>query len=260
MPDSIENLKKVSDAFSVDTFFIPIIGAEIEFYLKGSIPDNILELIEPELTSQNIPYLDVKKEKGNGQFEVSIKHTDNPVKIANYLSYTKEIITKLALQSNLSADFSAKPHENDYGNAMHIHLSLKDKNGNNPMAKNDDDESDIMLYAIGGLLKNMPNSMPIFAPTENCKKRFIPGMDAPVTISWGGNNRTVALRLPTTTLEPYNRRIEHRVASSSADPYKVIAAILASVSEGILNKTLPLSDKIYGDASQDQYKLPKLLP
>jgi glutamine synthetase len=54
---------------------------------------------------------------------------------------------------------------------------------------------------------------------------------------WGFNNRTVALRIPrgngTTT------RIEHRVAGADANPYLVIASILAGMNNGISNAIDP---------------------
>ena len=148
--------------------------------------------------------------------------------------------------------------DSGYGNSLHIHISLLDKEGKNIFVKNGEEESKFMKYAIGGLLEKMPEYMQVFAPYENCYERLKKGKDAPSTVSWGGNNRTVALRLPAATTEPENRRIEHRVAAADSDPYSVISAILEGISYGISNRILPKSEKIYGDASLKMYCLDSL--
>ena len=45
--------------------------------------------------------------------------------------------------------------------------------------------------------------------------------------SWGLDNRTVAVRVPTDSSD--NVRLEHRVAGADANPYLMLAAILADV-------------------------------
>ena len=175
---------------------------------------------------------------------------DNPVSIADEIMKIRRLFK--------DADFTAKPFSDDYGNALHIHISLLDADGRNVFTKNNEEESEYMQYAVAGLLEKMPENMNIFAPYDNCYERLEGGKDAPSTISWGGNNRTVALRLPATTLDEQNRRIEHRVSAADSDPYLVISAILQGVSFGFLNKKLPSSSKIYGDASLKMYGLPRL--
>lgn len=260
MNNSKEILKKVSNQFWSDTFFIPVTGAEIEFYLHGNLPENIIDIIKQSCLDAKINLLDVIKEKGNGQYEITISHGISPYSTAENIEKTRIIVENIAENLGIKADFSAKPLDDDYGSAMQIHLSLLDKNGYNLFTRNGEEESEIMLAALGGLMRFMPESMKYFAPTKECYKRYgAAKKDAPSTISWGGNNRTVALRLPAITLQEHNRRIEHRVPSSEADPYAVIACILAAVNYGLSHRLLPSSPKIYGDASLPQYNL-KTLP
>jgi glutamine synthetase len=54
---------------------------------------------------------------------------------------------------------------------------------------------------------------------------------------WGFNNRTVALRIP--RANGAATRVEHRIAGADANPYLVLAAILAGASHGIANKIDP---------------------
>jgi glutamine synthetase len=254
-----QNLQKASSQFTLDTSFTPILGAELEFYLSGEIPTDIIEIITHYCKKVYLPIFDVKKEEGRGQYEVSLLPTGSAIGLADDIILLKNTIAKMAAEYNLTADFSAKPFADDYGNALHIHISVLDGDGINMLQKEGDAESEIMLYAIGGLLAKMLESMQYFAPYPACYDRLKGGKDAPSTISWGGNNRTVALRLPTTTTEPQNRRIEHRVAAADADPYLVIAAILEGGAYGIANKVLPESEKIYGDAGLEVYGLVQLI-
>ncbi len=105
--------------------------------------------------------------------------------------------------------------------------------------------SDALKYAIGGLLTALPESMKIFAPNAESYARFAPGGNAPTTISWGANNRTVAVRLPDAPHD--KKRIEHRVAGADADPHAVIAAILEGIHDG-LTRHLDPGPQTYGDA------------
>ena len=59
----------------------------------------------------------------------------------------------------------------------------------------------------------------------------------PVTKSWGSNNRSFAFRIPCGSGSA--RRIEHRVAGAEANPYLVLAAILAGLHHGISGRLDP---------------------
>ena len=60
---------------------------------------------------------------------------------------------------------------------------------------------------------------------------------APVNRRWGINNRSAGLRVPVGANEA--RRIEHRCAGADANPYLVMAAILAGIHHGLVNRIDP---------------------
>lgn len=237
----------------------PITASEIEFYLHGS--DNIDDLeafwnmVRAVCEAVDIPIFNIEKERGKEQHEVSICPA-SPQKTISDTIALKEIITQAASKRNMQADFSAKPFADDYGSGLHIHIHLEDENGKNQFHKDDAIISEALNYALGGLLSKMPEDMKIFAPTHASYDRFIAGNNAPTTISWGANNRTTALRLPNSPKN--NKRIEHRVAGADADIEEVINAIISAINYGIEHKIKP-SEQIYGDASLEMYKLPKLM-
>src|SRR6202042_1571418 len=69
------------------------------------------------------------------------------------------------------------------------------------------------------------------APTVNPYKRFEVGSFAPATVTWGGDNRTVAIRSLVET--PHATRIELRTGAADAQPHWAIASMLAAVAAGI---------------------------
>src|SRR4029078_5234275 len=99
----------------------------------------------------------------------------------------------------------------------------------------------------------------MFAPTINSYKRLVEGAWAPTTLTWGIDNRTVALRV----LSGNNKscRLETRVMGSDVNPYLAMAAALASGLYGIKNKLKlkqsPTSGNGYRDYSNGT--LPKSL-
>ena len=63
--------------------------------------------------------------------------------------------------------------------------------------------------------------------------------------SWALDNRTVAVRVPTGSADAV--RIEHRVAGADANPYLMLASILAGIHHGLTNQIEP-GEPIEGNA------------
>ena len=83
----------------------------------------------------------------------------------------------------------------------------------------------------------MADFMAVWAQSANAYRRYVPKAYVSMAAHWGFNNRTVALRIPRG--HGAATRIEHRVAGADANPYLVIASILAGVSHGIANQIDP---------------------
>ncbi len=96
--------------------------------------------------------------------------------------------------------------------------------GKNIFSNDDGSMSELFLQHIGGLQKFIPELLPLFAPSVNSFRRFLPDTSAPVNVEWGEENRTVGLRVP--EAGPQNRRVENRLAGADANPYLVLAATL----------------------------------
>ena len=114
------------------------------------------------------------------------------------------------------------------------------------------------VHAIGGLQATLGEAMAFFAPNLNSYRRFEPNLFVPVNGAWGYNNRSVAFRVPAGSHSAM--RVEHRVSGADANPYLVLAAILAGIHYGIVNEIDP-GDPAEGNAcdSMDE-SIPFYLP
>jgi glutamine synthetase len=177
----------------------------------------------------------VMKESGPSQFEINLKHRADAVAAALDGLLLKRAVKAAARAHQLDATFMAKPHHDWAGSGMHIHLSLLDKSGQNLFAG--DPISPLFRHALGGMRETMADFMAVWAQSANAYRRYVPKAYVSMAAHWGFNNRTVALRIPRADGDA--TRIEHRVAGADANPYLVIASILAGVSHGIANKIDP---------------------
>ncbi|HWU13848.1 MAG TPA: glutamine synthetase, partial [Caulobacter sp.] len=163
----------------------------------------------------------------------------------------------VALRHGCEATFMAKPWADRAGNGFHVHVSFNDAAGNNLCAAEDPEGSDLLRHAIGGMKALMAECMAILAPNANSYRRFKANSYAPVAPTWGVNNRTVSLRVPAGP--PPTRHVEHRVAGADANPYLVLAALLACAHHGITNRIDP-GPAVVGDgyaaAAKEKVRLP----
>ena len=95
----------------------------------------------------------------------------------------------------------------------------------------------MLRHAVAGCLAAMPGSTLVFAPHENSYDRLVPNAHAPTGIGWAYENRTSAIRIPSSG--PKARRIEHRVAGGDVNPYLSVAAVLGAALNGIEDRIDP---------------------
>jgi glutamine synthetase len=173
-----------------------------------------------------------------GQYELTLHYRTDVMQAADDLMRLKRIVRAQARAHGVTACFMAKPNENYAGSGMHFHVSMLDDKGANVFVEAvEGDWNPTILYALGGLKETMAESMLVFAPHANSWRRFASQSYAPVSPTWGVNNRSVALRIPAGDIRA--RRIEHRPAGVDANPYLVAATVLAGIQRGMERKTDP---------------------
>lgn len=187
--------------------------------------------------AMDIPADTAISEAAPGQFEINLMHQADPLKAADDSWLFKLLVKGLARQYGFAGSFMAKPYEEWNGSGMHMHFSILDSTGNNIFDDGTDAGSDRLRHAVAGCLAAMPGSTLLFAPHENSYDRLVPNAHAPTGIGWAYENRTSAIRIPSSG--PKARRIEHRVAGGDVNPYLTVAAILGAALNGLEDRLEP---------------------
>jgi glutamine synthetase len=196
--------------------------------------------------AQGLPLDTAIAEAGPGQFEVNLNHQADPVRAADEAILLRRAIKGVAASFDWLATFMAKPFGELPGNGMHVHLSLVDEKGANSFDDGTAEGAPLLRHAVAGLIRTAPEAMIFFAPHLNSMRRFQEGSHAPTRAGWGYENRTAAIRIPNDI--GANRRFEHRVAGADANPYLVLAALLAGALHGIerrLEAPAPIDGNAY---------------
>jgi len=178
----------------------------------------------------------ISSEMGVGQFEINFNHHTDVLRAADEACLFKRTVMEVAKKHGMMASFMAKPLLHQPGNGLHMHISVVDSNGDNIFADGNNPHQRL-LNAIGGLLETMPAAMSLWAPNINSYRRFTGSYCAPVSRSWGNENRTAAFRIPLAKDGAW--RVENRVCGADANPYLAMAATLAGIWYGMEQKLDP---------------------
>jgi glutamine synthetase len=264
---------------------VPVVAPEIEFYLvqPNKDPDYPLQPPagrsgRPESARQSYSIAAVNEfddlfddiyhfseaqdleidtlihEEGAAQMEINLRH-GHPLVLADQVFQFKRTIREAALRHQMYATFMAKPMSTEPGSAMHIHQSVNDiATGKNIFSDEAGDPTPEFFAFIGGSQKYLPAVICMLAPYVNSYRRLVRSASAPVNTMWGYDNRTVGLRVPTSS--PAARRVENRIPSSDANPYLAIAASLACGYLGMV-EGIACSDPINDGANDDEIVLPR---
>jgi glutamine synthetase len=203
--------------------------------------DAFLNDVREACEIQGVPLTAIHSEFSPGQWEINTHHQKDAVLAGDHALLLRRVVKGVARRHGLGATFMAKPFGDLAGSGMHIHASVYDANGQNIFA--DEAPTDTvrltpkLRHAIAGLGDTIDQGMAIFAPNPNSYRRFQAGAFAPSGASWGYDHREVALRVPSSSES--NRRIEHRIAGADANPYLVLAAVLAGMHAGMQRKRDP---------------------
>lgn len=204
------------------------------------------ELLSLAETMQ-FPIEGIHTETGPGVIEAALAYTEG-LKAADQAALFKTFTKVFAQRRGLMATFMAKWSPEFPGQSGHLHVSLRSKKTGKPLFFDADEThhmSEIQQYFVAGLQQLMPEFTALMAPTINSYRRLIPDYWAPTHATWGVENRTTALRV--IPGNEYSQRVEHRLPGADANPYLVLAAVVAAGLWGIQQQQKP-SAAITGNA------------
>lgn len=232
MIDKYNQLYILQQYFHKQLKLTPIMGAELEFYLSHNI--------DIQKLGQEIGF-DIEKEKGKGQYEIQFLPNQNLVLLAQLIDNTRHNIAEYCAAKSGWANFDSKPYIDDFGSSMHVHINFLE----------DDDIAKYANILCHSLKEYINYCLPLKQDYQRLDDKFM----APTHICWGGNNRSVMIRIP----DSMPKRIEHRLPSSSADPALLFYGFLNSIEQSLhAGQSFNALPKIYGNAFDAQYNLHKI--
>ena len=222
--------------------------------LRSSLQNPYFTDLFEFLKKFEIPLEGLHTETGPGVYEAAIGYSD-VLHAADRAVLFKTAVKEIAYKHGILATFMAKIDEHLPGCGGHIHQSLWDDGCKKNLFHDDKDKinmSGVMKSYVAGQLLCLPEILPMFAPNVNSYKRLVKGAWAPTTLTWGIDNRTVALRV----IQGTNKscRLETRVIGSDANPYLAMAASLASGLYGVKKKLQLTQQPTVGNGYSDYSK------
>ncbi len=222
---------------------------------EGQYQDWVHDLLET-LQAFDIEVEGFHTETGPGVWEAAIRY-DDVIRAADKAALFKTTVKQICHRHGLVPTFMAKWNADLPGSSGHMHQSLWDGEGKkNLFATDKGDLSELGQRYLAGIIDTLPDLTACYSPFINSFSRYVPGLWAPLTASWGVENRTCALRV--ITGKGAAARIELRQTAADLNPYIAMAASLGSGLRGIDN-ALELPPETKGDASAQGAALPVTL-
>jgi glutamine synthetase len=267
-------LKKVLNKVKKNgwSFFV---GSELEFfYFSGKdlkirdtkgyfdvLPydryDEISEEIVNILNGVGVEVEVAHHEVSENQHEIDLRY-EEALKMADHIQVAKYVIKETARSNGVFATFMPKPVFGLNGSGLHLHQSFFSKGKNIFYDKKDPYHlSSIAKHYSAGLLKYAKEITSITNQWVNSYKRLVPGYEAPVYVSWGRQNRSALLRVPSFK-GVSSCRVEYRTPDPATNPYLAISAMLGAGLEGIEDKLRlgePVEEDIYTMSEKRKKKL-----
>ncbi len=205
--------------------FAPSVAAEFEFFVFDETPHSVREkgfrglknltpgwfgysMLRASVESEfhrsllklcdemDVPIEGLHTETGPGVLEAAILYTD-ALAAADRAVLFKTFSKVWAERQGKMLTFMAKWSNAYPGQSGHLHLSLRDKDGNPAFYQSGrpGNMSDTMRWFVGGQQALLPELLAMAASTVNSYSRLVPGFWAPTDATWGIENRTCALRV-----------------------------------------------------------------
>jgi glutamine synthetase len=205
--------------------------------LQTTKDEYLIRRIRNGMDGAAVPVEFSKGEAGRGQHEINLRFAD-ALEMADRNAVYKNGAKEIAALSGRALTFMAKYDEAEVGSSCHIHSSVWNSNGSEPLSWNDEEHtsSELFRWYLGGLLEVAREWALLFAPYVNSYKRFQAGSWAPMAVAWGHDNRTTGFRR---VGHGSGHRIECRIPGADANTYIAFAATIAAGLYGIEHRIDP---------------------
>ncbi len=172
-----------------------------------------------------------------GQQEIDLRDADALTTADNIMTF-RHVVKEIALDQGFHASFMPKPFTDHPGSGMHTHFSLfKGEENAFYDAKGELQLSPVGRSFIAGIIKHAREFTAITNQWVNSYKRLSGGGEAPADVTWGHNDRSSMVRIPSyKPRKEASTRVEVRSPDSGCNPYLAFAVIIAAGLKGIESK------------------------
>lgn len=230
-------------AFQNEFYLLDAVGEEVNItddtcYASSealNIHQKFINECADNLIAQGIAVKNVCAGSGPGQLDFSIGHRD-PLTAADQQVMFRETARAVARRYNHIASFLPKIFSDAPGSGTPVRFSLWENDLNIVGVDNASGLTQTAEYFIAGVLLHLPALMAITTPTPNSFRRIQPKTWAGAYVVWGHENYEAAIRIPSPDDALYPTNIELRTSDASANPYLVLAALIAAGLDGVKEK------------------------
>ncbi|KAK0228620.1 hypothetical protein IW262DRAFT_628446 [Armillaria fumosa] len=215
-------------------------------------------------------------ETGPGVLETALAYT-TALRMADNAILFKYLTKSIGMQRGVIPSFMAKPWNNLPGCSGHIHVSLRNNQGQNIFALPRSDVatgregaafedtkyiSEAAEHFLAGILDGVADIMPLLVPTINGYKRLVGGEAfwAPNAVTYGYDSRAASIRiLSPPSVAPSATRFEVRIPGADMNPYFALSAVFLLGLRGFERKlkltTPPISHFTPEDKKNGEVKM-----
>ena len=215
--------------------------------LQATKAEPLHRLLRNQMTEAGVPVEFSKGEAAPGQHEVNIRY-EHVLESADRSVIFKHGAKEIAYLNGWGLTFMAKPDHRWTGSSGHLHMSIWDVDGGQPLMT---DEEAGLPYGlsrdgasfIAGMMA-LSRELAIFiAPNVNSYKRYAALSWAPVNIVWGRDNRTTGFRV---VGHGSGLHVENRFPGGDMNAYLTYAAMVGAGLYGIEHR-LELAPEFRGN-------------
>jgi glutamine synthetase len=216
-------------------------GAELELYLlQGGAPIDrsgyfddreglgmaVTRQAADELIAAGVDVVSCHHEAGPSQYEIDLGPVA-PLALADALALAKQVVREVAAERGLLATFMARPLAGEPGSGLHLQQHVEGLVDGGTRLTDDG------RAFVAGILTHARALAALASPTVNSYKRLHAGPEAPSAAVWAHLNRAALVRIGEGGI------IEYRGADPSANPYLLVAGLLAAEADGLANSLDP---------------------
>jgi glutamine synthetase len=175
-----------------------------------------------ELIASGLDVVSCHHEAGPGQYEIDLAPLP-PLALADALVLAKQVVREVAAEDGLLATFMARPLGGEAGSGLHL---LQHVDG---LVEGRSRLTHEGRAFVAGILTHARALAALASPTVNSYKRLHAGPEAPGAAVWAHVNRAALVRIAD------GGAVEYRGADASANPYLLVAGLLAAEADGLAN-------------------------